>query len=236
MSFIWPFKKSKAWMNFTFPSIWISPLFAFIAWVELEYPLKRAGEASEFLLGIVFLIDAIRRYNLERPIQTISLVKKYAVWLIIPIILGIAAPKIVYAINSIGNNEKSEQARKELNQIKNDLLKRGTILNKLKRKSYVHKRIYTSIVDGYLRYSNNSEFLEYMSTPAEKNSINPRKDRIGYFLDPWNNAYWIVYVNKTKKIFIYSFGPNRRRDLDFSRRDPELVEDDIAIVFELPRY
>ena len=38
-----------------------------------------------------------------------------------------------------------------------------------------------------------------------------------YFLDPWNLPYWIRHrcsEGRTTAVFVYSFGPNRRRDSD----------------------
>ena len=234
LALLWPFKNSKKWMSFAFPPIWLSPLFAFIAYVELDYPFKRAGEGSELILGMVFLIDAFHRLNTIEKLKPKFLTKKYAIWLIIPFILGIITPRVVQAFYSIGNKEKIEIANKEVNQLKNDLMKRGVIRNKFTRRSYLNKRIYTSVIQGYLNFGRNSEFLDYIPTPAEKNSINPRKDRTGYFLDPWNNAYWIAYLRGKQTVFIYSFGPNRKRDIDFNSGNPQPTEDDISVVFPLP--
>ena len=39
-------------------------------------------------------------------------------------------------------------------------------------------------------------------------------ERTRFFLDPWNTPYWIRHkCNDEEEIaFVYSFGPNRRRD------------------------
>ena len=47
-------------------------------------------------------------------------------------------------------------------------------------------------------------------------------------MDPWNNPYWIQYSKKTKRGIIYSFGPNRRRDLVV--RDPKSDPGDDVVV------
>ena len=41
--------------------------------------------------------------------------------------------------------------------------------------------------------------------------------RAGYLLDPWNSPYWIRHKcpqggGRRRAVFVYSFGPNRRRD------------------------
>jgi hypothetical protein len=57
-----------------------------------------------------------------------------------------------------------------------------------------------------------------------------RRDRRGYFLDPWNNPYWVYYNKKTRAGAVYSFGPNRRRDVVIRDRasDPG---DDVVVRF-----
>ena len=52
----------------------------------------------------------------------------------------------------------------------------------------------------------------------------------GYFLDPWNNAYWAYYYRKMNLMIFYSFGANRKRDSKLGR-DRDLEADDIGIVF-----
>jgi hypothetical protein len=57
------------------------------------------------------------------------------------------------------------------------------------------------------------------------------EERADYFLDPWNSPYWIRHrcSSERQRIFIYSFGPNRRRDSD----EREIRGDDIGVVIEL---
>lgn len=56
------------------------------------------------------------------------------------------------------------------------------------------------------------------------------KERATYFLDPWNSPIWIRdncnNCSRKRRVFVYSFGPDRRRDSS----SWEILGDDIAIV------
>jgi hypothetical protein len=61
------------------------------------------------------------------------------------------------------------------------------------------------------------------------------KARAEYFLDPWNSPYWIrAQCSKDRSrvsVYVYSFGPNRRRDSDLW----QIVDDDVgAYVIQIP--
>ena len=114
----------------------------------------------------MFLIDAFNRYNFFEGIKPKIQFKKYALWLTVPFILGIITPGTVEAFYSLGNKNKIETAEKEVNQLKNDLMARGVIRNGFNRRSYINKRIYTSVTQGYLNFGRDSEFLERRSTVA----------------------------------------------------------------------
>lgn len=57
--------------------------------------------------------------------------------------------------------------------------------------------------------------------------------RAEFFIDPWSTAYWTRTTcnDKRHKIFVYSFGPNRRRDSGRWTLDG----DDIGVIFRIRR-
>ena len=85
---------------------------------------------------------------------------------------------------------------------------------RLFRKSSIHKRLFTAVRTGYFHFGKRGSFLDHRLSPAEGQGPEARRDRYGYFLDPWNNPYWIRYEHGSGRAVIYSFGPNRRRDTD----------------------
>ena len=55
-------------------------------------------------------------------------------------------------------------------------------------------------------------------------------ERAGFFIDPWNSPFWIRHEcsrgSRRQVSFVYSFGPNRRRESS----DWELRGDDVGLV------
>jgi hypothetical protein len=107
----------------------------------------------------------------------------------------------------------------ELNALKEDLES-----GRVQVRCGLHKRLYTFVREYDQTYLNSGEFseLRMQGIPEE---------RIEYFLDPWNSPYWIRHRCAARKglntTFVYSLGPNRRRD---STRT-EIDGDDIGLYF-----
>ena len=78
-----------------------------------------------------------------------------------------------------------------------------------------------------------------MTRSSTRGAVDPRRDRRGYFVDPWNNPYWIFYARKGRRGLLYSFGPNRRRDTRLPKKGVpagfEAGGDDIVVPFRIPK-
>jgi len=202
------------------PPLVLAPFFALVASVELEYPIDLAGEAAECSLGLILLADALLRDS--------SPGRPRATWLaLLPgvIALGAATAPALEAVLYGSDDARIAQTRDELDVLAKDMA--TATQEKLVKKGRVHKRVYTATVSEYLRFGTDSAYLEGQPTPAEVES-GGRADRKGYFLDPWNNPYWVLWDDDDDGILIvYSFGPNRRRDTEM-RPFTEPEGDDIV--------
>jgi hypothetical protein len=145
------------------------------------------------------------------------------------LLLGLITPLLLTRVVFRGDGERVAVAEVELARLRADLESPGTVTADLLRTN-LHKRVFTATLDGYLRFGDESAFLEGRQTPAEPEAVDPRRDRIGYFLDPWNNPYWVHFQRRSRRVILYSFGPNRRRD-SHPGKDGELSGDDIGLVF-----
>jgi hypothetical protein len=116
-------------------------------------------------------------------------------------------------------------ARTELAQLARDV--EAGIQPKLDTRRSIHKRVYTAARDGYLQIER-GHFLESQASRVDPQQRG-RADRKGYFLDPWNNPYWIYSSRGSGRVIVYSFGPNRQRD---SEMTPKLIEggDDVVVM------
>ena len=178
------------------------PGFIAVILLEAFYPFDLAGEVAELALGLCFLAEAINRR------ERFSLR-----W--VPILQGacfVAAFAIVPITDHLmyGDDEVAvAKTRADLERLAEAVQQRDVVRKKIFKKRRVHKRVYTAVRAGYLRFG------------PEVSS------EWGYFLDAWNQPLWI----ETRRLdrdrvsaLLYSFGPNRRRD-----------GDDIRVTFELTR-
>ena len=86
----------------------------------------------------------------------------------------------------------------------------------------VHKRLYTYTEKYSQRHLLNGEFSQLTIAGLPE-------ARASYLLDPWNSPYWIrdncADDGRNRIAFVYSFGPNRRRESTRWR----LLGDDIGV-------
>lgn len=190
------------------PPPMFAPLFLVVVATELTYPVDLAGEAAEMMLGMLFLASALHVAPPPRSSVAVAV-------LLAPLLLGTATAAAVETALFGSDEDNAALARTELELLAADV-ERGVTVRLLKKKGAVHKRVFTAARDGYLTLSGGA-FLERQRTPAEPGAgaAEVRRDRRGYFLDPWNNPYWILWDKKSRlKAALYSFGPNRKRDTD----------------------
>jgi hypothetical protein len=212
------------------PSWSLLPLFLAVVAAEWSYPIDLTGESAELLLGLAFVAQAAS--TTRAPSSAASLSSTQARPLLrlalmaTPLVLGaLTAPllmRLVYGDDEAGR----ATARAELVRLAKDVQALQT--SKLRNKGSVHKRVFTATVDGYLEPAGGL-FLDGKASPADEgDGQGVRRDRFGYFLDPWNNPYWLYAERKTGRQVVYSFGPNRRRDHD-PRRD-DIGGDDVIVL------
>lgn len=205
------------------------PWFTAVAWLEFSYPYELVGEFAELVLGLLFLIEMLmREQSLRAPEQAQK--ARYSLPIRTTLAQGaaLASAIVIMPLTDamlLWNREAyTLAAREDLATLRDRLGQDGLVNNKLLRKKRIHKRVYTSVRAGYL-------------------DLDPKR----HYLDPWNNPYWLIYQrdasgNASGTAMLYSFGPNRRRDLplaeaengDFSEFDSTLsVGDDILVVVKL---
>ena len=135
--------------------------------------------------------------------------------------LGVASGAVTRNLRS---NEPGniQAAQMELEALRRD------ILDGAPQRCNVHKRLYAydrRYGRGRLATGEFSRLVQ-QGLPGQ---------RAAYLLDPWNYAYWIrdnCAKNEQKRtIYLYSFGPNRRRD----STKWEIGGDDIAVVIRAVR-
>lgn len=211
------------------PSRAFSPWFLLVAGLEIFYPFELTGELAELLLGLVFVADIGERSRSGTALPAVGVAPLVQLGCLL-----VALPLTPLLEAAIYGDQPANVAkvRAELETLRADLTVSGAVRKKLRRKRRVHKRLFTAVGQRYLRLRKGSRFLEWKLSPAEGDGPDVRRDRKGYFLDVWNQPYWILYARGEEgRLVLYSFGPNRRRDWDTEEGEPG---DDILVPVELP--
>ncbi len=224
------FRFLKRWferLDIVAPNIALLPAFAGTFLVYSLYPWKHSGEWVELMLGLSFLFSALRMPLGNRSGSQSVRVDQYgsskitAVVFVAVVSLGL----ISGAASRLQRDEHPENL--EAARIEVEAISRDFETGLARTRCNLHKRLYT-FVEKYHQtglFKGSYSRLQAQGLPAE---------RAEFFLDPWNSPYWIRdRCNKqtsTRIVFVYSFGPNRRRD---STRT-ELRGDDIGSHISLP--
>ncbi|HRC56631.1 MAG TPA: hypothetical protein PKU97_11950, partial [Kofleriaceae bacterium] len=226
-SLAWPLLVRWGWLR-AFSKLappWsLLPVGLAIVAAEQSYPVDLTGEGAEMMCGLLFLAAAL--LPLELP--TGRLAGWLGIALASGLIISLAVARLVFGSDDAGR----AHAAAELELLRADV-SAGAAQPRLFGRN-IHKRVFTAARDGYLAFAGRA-YLEQQGTPAEPAPppLRVRRDRRGYFLDPWNNPYWVVFDRRTRACVVYSFGPNRRRDLS-ARALHEGTGDDVVVRFALP--
>lgn len=198
------------------PRVEIIPLFAMAALLEATYPFELTGEFAELVLGLAIASDvALRSSSGAAHFKPVAM---HAFALVGAVAIGPVVDRLAHG----SETERTALATSELGALSGDMSRAGALTPKLFRKRYVHKRMFTAVRAGYV------------DAPLRTGDA-----RVTYYLDPWNQPYWMAYQRHRSKpsiVLLYSFGPNRRRDIVLS---PELelraedVADDLVVRIEL---
>jgi hypothetical protein len=172
-------------------------MFVFYSW----YPLRHSGEWVELAMAFGFAYAAL--------FERMSAAVKSAGSAIRPVIIACAAiwalaaltvPAVRYA--HAADPDKVETARLEI-----DALTKDFGAGQVQTRCNIHKRLYTFARQYRQPYLFESAFAGLLKGGGDD-------ARARYLLDPWNSAYWIRHkcVDGRDVKFVYSFGPDRRRN------------------------
>jgi hypothetical protein len=194
------------------PPVELIPAFGLTLYTYVEYPWKYAGEIVELMLSLAFLIVALLALSRSHGGDAASKAAspaRLATACAVAIALGLATAAAARNQRSLWP-ENIELAKTEIEALRSDILgESDPDRHRFPTKCGLHKRVYT-FAQKYQR--------EELSA-GHFARLQPRglpEERATFFIDPWNAPYWIrdrcSKRSEKRSIFIYSFGPNRRRD------------------------
>ena len=179
----------------------LMPAFAATAAFYAAYPLEYAGEWAELMLGLAFLtaiaVNARQLGGAPRPGAALPAIAGFA----LALLLGYGTLQGTHLLHGDAE-ERRRAAGAELRALATDFAH-----ERVRTRCGVHKRVYTFRVEWGQSYLSEGRFA---NRAAE--GLDPTRAR--YFLDPWGLPYWIRHecTDGREVSFVYSFGPNRRRD------------------------
>jgi len=204
------------------PPIELVPVFAVMLSAHIYYPWRYAGEIIELMLGCTFLFASLIALQITLSVKVVipsvwrGSVMLILAWLLV-LVLGQGTAVAVRNQTAL-HPENQALVKSELQVLARDL-----------RHMYIptfcelHKRVYSWVKKYKKSYMYKGEF-------SRRKAHGMPPERADFFLDPWNSPYWISDRcddgRNRRKIYIYSFGPNRKRDSN----KWELLGDDIQIL------
>ncbi|HSD70758.1 MAG TPA: hypothetical protein VLB07_14460 [Woeseiaceae bacterium] len=193
-------------LRFVLPPPGLIPAFGITAVIYAVYPADLTGEWVECAMGLAFLFAA--RWEPDgasfRPLAVATLL--------------VAGCSVGTAL-VLDRIRPQDDARAASAKLEIAALVADFDSPRLHTRCGIHKRLYTFMVEYGQPYLRQGEFAQL----AEASGAGARA---AYLLDPWNSPYWIRHRCDDGRpvAFVYSFGPDRRRDSS----DTQIQGDDIG--------
>jgi len=204
-------------VGITAPPLALMPTFAALLALLLIYPISYTGEIVEAGMALVFLFAAVDGATDEGigsswrvPVGALSLIITFGFGSALWSRGRLAADPVV-----------AEVAATEIRALEHDL---RTLIEANRGACGKHERLnlMSKLFPGKALSDGRFMGLTRRGLPTE---------RAEFFIDPWSTAYWVrTTCNDTRdKLFVYSFGPNRRRDSGRWK----LQGDDVGLIFRV---
>lgn len=183
----------------TAPPLGLAAWFLVAVVLLIWYPLTFTGEWVELLAGWLFVASA--------PLSMRGVA-----------LTGAAALPAAFALTSISalrrpsDSEQVACAQAEASALVEDIVRGHAATPDLDQMGSIHKRVWSSVTSGYIDDPLLRRFRAVVC--AGRSSADAVASRRRYIVDPWGTAYWVDVRRDgdRRRIVVYSFGPNRRRD------------------------
>ncbi|TDJ43637.1 MAG: hypothetical protein E2O52_10035 [Gammaproteobacteria bacterium] len=188
------------------PPVSLVPAFAVTGTLMIVYPFKFTGEWVELMLGLCFAFSALAALprdpasHTRRPWRPSG---QIALTALLIGALGVASATAT-RYQRDDNPQNVIAATRELEALRADFMRFG-----ISHRCRAHKRLFTFAFQYHAPELFSGQFAQLTGQGLPE-------PRAAFLLDPWNYAYWIrdncSTPERPRTTFLYSFGPNRRRD------------------------
>lgn len=172
---------------------WFGAAIILFTW----YPFRFTGEWTELLAGSAFFAAI--------GVPTVTLLGSAAAG------LAIASALAWWSARGGADPARVACASAEVRAIANGVVSDAD--GDLARDRSVHKRVWTLANEGAVDVADIRRRLAMVRCDQASGETRRR-----YVVDPWGTAYWLRVADQDagRLVTVYSFGPNRRRDMDAS--------------------
>jgi len=216
-------RRKLAIVSIQAPPLALAPVFAVMTATAIIYPINYTGEVVEVMMAQGFLFAAIAALATQRrPAMAKGLGPGTVAtaWIVVLTLGLISAASARHARSR--DPHALQAAAVELEALKQDFLAMADLDGEaFPTWRSLDKRVYSYEIKyghGYL----------YSGQLAQLVEQGLAEERAHFFLDPWNAPYWINLEwsadGSHATAFVYSFGPNRRRESTHT----EVRGDDLA--------
>jgi len=210
LAIVAPLRRLFDRLGIVVPPLGLLPLFAATFLMYLIYPFGHSGEWVELMLGLGMLFALL-------PTSLQPMLAGWAVVMVLGIVSG-AATRM---------QRDEHPATMAAAQAEVEAIKRDFESGRATSRCSLHKRLYSFVVKYEQFGLQQGEFASLVSQGMPE-------ERAEFLLDPWNSPYWIRHrcnrKTKTRTYFVYSFGPNRRRE----STETEILGDDVGAYISSP--
>ena len=174
------------------------PGFGVTAAIYAWYPQSFTGEWVEAAMGLAFLGCALLTSVADRAVRGGRPMLGHVLVALIATASTLGLLRLLHGSDA----ERIAATRAEIAALVTDFES-----PRLHTRCNIHKRLYTFMREYNQPYLVRGEFSEFVVASGDTT-------RARYLLDPWNSPYWVRHrcTSDTTVAFVYSFGPNRRRD------------------------
>lgn len=179
----------------------LAPWFIASVLLLVWYPLTLTGEWVELLAGSLFLVSA------KLPSRLLWIMMAVAT------VFGYTMTRVSDTLARDRNASQLLCAKLEVQGLVDDITFGDGATDDLRSLEFVHKRLWTAINEGYL---NGELSRKFDSASCEGIASQNLEIRRQYGVDPWGSPYWLSVEKisgNEQLVVVYSFGPNRRRDV-----------------------
>jgi hypothetical protein len=183
----------------TAPRLELTPWFVVAIVLLIWYPVEFTGEWIELLSGWLFVASA--------PLSSRGIT--------LTAIMTVPASLALTWVSDVRTASDSTQAacaRLEVRALVDDIVSGHATTPDLDQMGSIHKRVWSSVTASFIDDRLLQRFRSALCSGVRQSVVARRR----YVIDPWGTAYWVSVSaadeSGSRRVVVYSFGPNRRRD------------------------